>query len=251
MAILELKNVTKRFGGLTALGNVDLIVEKGEIVGLIGPNGAGKTTLFAVISGYLKPDEGEVNFRGQNITGFPTHKIAQMGMARTFQVVKPFSDMNVLENVMVGALMRYPKVKDARDKALEVLGFCGLEDKAGFLGKQLTVANKKRLELARTLATEPELLLLDEVMAGLNLTEVQQAVALIHKIHDKGITLLVIEHVMEVIMPISHRVAVLNYGRKIADGLPKEVVNDTEVVKAYFGENEVTTESGVNADAGN
>lgn len=259
MLILELKHITKRFGGLTALDSVDLTVEKGEIVGLIGPNGAGKTTLFANISGYQRPEEGQVFFEGQDITGLPTDKIAHLGLARTFQVVKPFEGMNVLENVMVGALMRYPRVKDARCKAMEVLEFCGLADKADFLGKQLTVANKKRLELARTLATEPKLLLLDEVMAGLNLTEVQQAVELIHKIHGQGITLLVIEHVMEVIMPISHRVAVLNYGKKIADGLPKEVVNDPEVVKAYFGESEgdqggeseTSKESGVNADAGN
>lgn len=250
MALLELLNVTKRFGGLTALGNVDLTVEKGEIVGLIGPNGAGKTTLFSVISGYQKPEEGTVIFKGQNITGMHTHKIAHMGMARTFQVVKPFSDMNVLENVMVGALMRHPKVKDAREKAMEVLTFCGLADKTTFLGKELTVANKKRLELARTLATEPVLLLLDEVMAGLNPTEVQQAVELVHAIHGQGVTLLVIEHVMEVIMPISHRVAVLNYGRKIADSLPEEAVNNPEVVKAYFGE-DATIEGGGAGNVGN
>ncbi|MDD4571341.1 MAG: ABC transporter ATP-binding protein [Clostridia bacterium] len=234
MALLELHNVTKRFGGLTALDSVDLKVEKGEIVGLIGPNGAGKTTLFANIAGYQKPEVGKIIFKGKDITGMPTHKIAHMGMARTFQVVKPFSDMNVLENVMVGALMRRPKVKDAHKKAMEVLEFVGLSEKADFLGKELTVANKKRLELARTLATEPELLLLDEVMAGLNPTEVQAAVELVHSIHKQGITLLVIEHVMEVIMPISDRVAVLNYGKKIADSLPKEVVNNPEVIKAYL-----------------
>lgn len=236
--MLELKNITKRFGGLSALSEVDLAVDIGEIVGLIGPNGAGKTTLFSVIAGYQTPEQGKVIFKGHNITGMQTHKIALMGIVRTFQVVKPFSGMNVLENIMVGSLMRHHDIKIARGKAMEVLEFCGLTDKADFLGKELTVANKKRLELARTLATEPELMLLDEVMAGLNPTEVHEAVELINKIHAKGVTLLVIEHVMEVIMPISHRVAVLNYGRKIADSLPRDVVNNPDVINAYFGESE-------------
>jgi branched-chain amino acid transport system ATP-binding protein len=249
MPLLELKQVTKRFGGLTALDHVDLTVEKGEIVGLIGPNGAGKTTLFSVIAGYQKPEEGQVFFKGKNITGMATHKIAHMGLSRTFQVVKPFSGMNVLENVMIGALMHNPHVKAAREKSMEVLEFCGLADKADFLGKELTVADKKRMEVARALATEPDLLLLDEVMAGLNPSEVHEAVEFIHQIHDKGYTLLVIEHVMEVIMPISHRVAVLNYGRKIADCLPRDAVNNPEVINAYFGEDDSEQEGGA-PDAG-
>ncbi len=234
--MLELKNVTKRFMGLVALDQIDLIVNKNEIVGLIGPNGAGKTTLFAVISGYLKPEKGQVFFNGKDITGMPTHAISKMGMCRTFQIVKPFSDMNVLENVMIGALQHTRNVKHAREKAYEILEFCGLAGKAGLLGRELTVANKKRLEVARALATDPQLLLLDEVMAGLNPSEVKQAVEFIHQIHERGITLLVIEHVMEVIMPISHRVAVLNYGKKVADSDPETAVNNPEVINAYFGE---------------
>ncbi|MEA5059934.1 MAG: ABC transporter ATP-binding protein [Candidatus Pelethousia sp.] len=235
MALLEITNITKRFGGLTALDSVNLQVEQGEIVGLIGPNGAGKTTLFSVIAGYAKPDMGRVVFKGKDITNWETYRIAKMGMNRTFQVVKPFSDMNVLENVMVGALMRSSSVKDARKKAMETLEFCSLADKADFLGKELTVAAKKRLEVARALASDPSLLLLDEVMAGLNPSEVHDAVQLIHRIHDRGVTLLVIEHVMEVIMPISDRVAVLNYGKKIADCEPEKAVHDPQVIAAYFG----------------
>lgn len=235
MALLEITNLTKRFGGLTALNSVDLKVEQGEIVGLIGPNGAGKTTLFSVIAGYNSPDAGSVHFKGKDITGWETHRIARLGMNRTFQVVKPFSDMNVLENVMVGAMMHDASVSAARKKAQETLEFCGLSDKADFLGKELTVAAKKRLEVARALASDPALLLLDEVMAGLNPSEVNEAVKLIHQIHDRGITLLVIEHVMEVIMPISDRVAVLNYGKKIADCEPEQAVNDPQVMAAYFG----------------
>lgn len=239
MALLEITGVTKRFGGLTAVNQVDLKVEQGEVVGLIGPNGAGKTTLFAIIAGYQTPNEGKVVFDGTDVTGWEPHKIARLGMSRTFQVVKPFGDMTVLENVMVGAMIHKSKVKEARDKALEVLEFCDLKDRADYLGREITVANKKRLEMARALATDPKLLLLDEVMAGLNPSEVNDAVELIHRIHEKGITLLVIEHVMEVIMPISHRVAVLNYGKKIVDCNPEEAVNDPEVISAYFGTTEV------------
>ncbi|MDR1619178.1 MAG: ABC transporter ATP-binding protein [Clostridiales bacterium] len=235
MALLELTGVTKRFGGLTAVDNVNLVLNEGEILGLIGPNGAGKTTLFAIIAGYLKPNEGKIVFNGVDITGKETHKIARMGMNRTFQVVKPFSDMNVVENVMVGAMMRNASVKRAREKAMDALEFCGLAHRADYLGRELTVANKKRLEVARALASDPKVLLLDEVMAGLNPSEVRDAVEFIHRIHARGVTLLVIEHVMEVIMPISHRVAVLNYGKKIVDSDPKQAVSDPEVISAYFG----------------
>ena len=235
MALLELTGVTKRFGGLTAVDSVDLNVNEGEILGLIGPNGAGKTTLFAIIAGYLKPTEGKIVFDGKDITGMETHRIAHMGMNRTFQVVKPFGDMTVLENVMVGALMRDSNIKHAREKTIEILEFCGLKENLDFLGRELTVAKKKRLEVARALACNPKILLLDEVMAGLTPSEVQGATELIFNIHNSGVTLLVIEHVMEVIMPISDRVAVLNYGKKIVDCAPQEAVSNPEVMAAYFG----------------
>lgn len=238
MALLELTGVTKRFGGLTAVDHVDLTVNEGEVLGLIGPNGAGKTTLFAMIAGYLKPTEGKIVFKDRDITGMETYKIAHMGMNRTFQVVRPFGDMTVLENVMVGAMMRDANVKRAREKAMETLSFCGLKENADFLGRELTVAKKKRLEVARALASDPSLLLLDEVMAGLTPSEVQDATKFIFQIHDKGITLLVIEHVMEVIMPISDRVAVLNYGKKIVDCKPQEAIENPDVIAAYFGSTE-------------
>ena len=238
MALLELTGVTKRFGGLTAVDHVDLTVNEGEVLGLIGPNGAGKTALFAMIAGYLKPTEGKIVFKDRDITGMETYKIAHMGMNRTFQVVRPFGDMTVLENVMVGAMMRDANVKRAREKAMETLSFCGLKENADFLGRELTVAKKKRLEVARALASDPSLLLLDEVMAGLTPSEVQDATKFIFQIHDKGITLLVIEHVMEVIMPISDRVAVLNYGKKIVDCKPQEAIENPDVIAAYFGSTE-------------
>ena len=237
-ALLELKDITNRFMGLVARDHINHTVTPHDIIGLIGPNGAGKTTLFSVISGYLKPEEGEIYYKGERITGKPTHEICHKGICRTFQIVKPFSEMNVLENVMVGAFHHTSSVKLAKEKAMSVLEFCGLTEKAGLLGKELTIENKKRLEVARALATDPDLLLLDEVMAGLNPVEVHQAVDFIYKIHEKGYTLLVIEHVMEVIMPISDRVVVLDYGKKIADCDPEEAVKKPEVINAYFGSTE-------------
>ncbi len=236
MALLEIKGVTKRFGGLTAVDSVDLVVNEGEIMGLIGPNGAGKTTLFSMIAGYQKPTSGTIVFNGKDITGMEASDVARLGMNRTFQVVKPFGDMTVLENVMVGALMHESSVPVARDNAMEILEFCGLADNYDFLGRELTVAKKKRMEVARALACKPKLLLLDEVMAGLTPSEAKDATEFIHRIHARGITLFVIEHVMEVVMPISHRVAVLNYGKKICDGTPEEAVKNPEVLAAYFGD---------------
>ncbi len=236
MTLLKVENLTKRFGGLVANDDVSMYVERGEIVGLIGPNGAGKSTFFSTVSGYYRPDGGKVYFDGEDITGLPTEKVCLRGMTRTFQIVKPFSDMTVLENVMVGAFARSARVSEVRDRALEVLEFVGLADRRDFPAAGLTIANKKRLELARALATEPKLLMLDEVMAGLTPRETQEAVELIHRIHERGITLFIVEHVMEVIMPISDRVYVLDGGRKIAEGPPQEIAENEEVIKAYLGE---------------
>jgi branched-chain amino acid transport system ATP-binding protein len=233
--ILELTGITKKFVGLVALNDINLTVDKNEILGIIGPNGAGKSTLFAVIAGYLKPDVGKILYNNHDITNHPTHEIARMGLCRTFQIAKPFSGMTVLENVMVGAFRKTNDVKRARELAFEVLKFCEIDSKAHLLGKELTVANKKRLEIAKVLATDPQVLLLDEVMAGLNPTEVKKAVDLLFKIHERGVTLLIIEHVMEVIMPISDRVVVLDYGKKIADSDPQTAVKNPDVINAYFG----------------
>lgn len=239
MALLEAKEVTKRFGGLVANDRVSMTVEEGQIIGLIGPNGAGKSTFFNVLAGYYSPDGGEVHFGGHDVTGRPPEAACQLGIARTFQVVKPFSGMTVLENVMVGAFLRYHGVHDARRKAREVVDFVGLGGKADWPASALTIANKKRLELARALASEPRLLLLDEVMAGLTPTETHEAVELVRRVHAQGITMVVVEHVMEVVMPISHHIVVLDQGRKIAEGTPDEVARDPEVIRSYLGEVEL------------
>jgi branched-chain amino acid transport system ATP-binding protein len=236
MALLEVKNLTKDFGGLRANDQINLKVEEGEIVGLIGPNGAGKTTLFNCIAGFYPPSAGEVWFRGENITALPANLICQRGIARTFQLVRVFKDMTVLDNVMVAAFNRTNKASSAQKKALEVLDFCGLVTKKNMLAGGLTIADKKRLEFAKALATAPSLLMLDEAMAGLNQTETAEAVELIKKVRASGITIFLVEHVMEVVMPISHRVVVLNYGRKIAEDIPEKIIQNEEVIKAYLGE---------------
>ena len=236
MALLEVNQLVKDFGGLRANDHVDLQLQEGEIVGLIGPNGAGKTTLFNCIAGFYPPTSGRVIFKGKDITGLPANEICRRGIARTFQIVRVFKELPVLDNVLVGAFNRTNSTAKARAKALEVLDFCGLVSKKSLLAGGLTIADKKRLEVAKALATGPSLLMLDEAMAGLNQTETAEAVALIKKIQKAGLTIILVEHVMEVVMPISKRVVVLEYGKKIAEDTPEKVINNEEVIKAYLGD---------------
>ena len=236
LSLLELKGVCKNFGGLKAVYQVSLDLEEGEILGIIGPNGAGKTTLFSTITGFHKPDEGEIRFKGENLIDLKPHQICHKGMVRTFQIVKPFLQLTVLENVVIAALNRTKNVQEATARAFKTIEFVGLRDKADTLATGLTLPHRKRLELARTLATEPKLLLLDEVMAGLTPTEVDELIRLLKEINEKGITVLLIEHVMRGVMALSKRVIVLNYGEKIAEGVPEEIVKNRQVIEAYLGE---------------
>jgi len=233
---LEVKGVTKHFGGLYANDNIDFTVEEGEIVSVIGPNGAGKSTLFNCITGFYPSNSGKVLFFGKDITHYRADRICKMGIARTFQVVQVISDMTVLENVMTGALLHFTKIHHAIEKAEEVLAFTGLTEKKNFLGTELTIANKKRLEVSMALATQPKLLMLDEAMAGLTIVELRGIMDLLKNIRKKGMTLVVVEHVMEAVMEISDRVIVLNSGKKIMEGPPKEVVSHKDVIQAYLGE---------------
>ena len=235
MAFLEVQELTKRFGGLLANDRIDLTVNEGEIVGLIGPNGAGKTTLFNCIAGFYPPSEGTVRFKGEDITGFSANEVCLLGIARTFQIVRIFKDMTVLDNIMVGAFNRTNLTIRAKRKALEVLDFCGLTPKKSLLAGGLTIADKKRLDFAKALATEPSLLMLDEAIAGLNQTETTEAVELVKKVRQSGITVVLVEHVMEVVMPISNRIVVLDYGKKIAEDIPEKIINNEDVIKAYLG----------------
>ncbi len=239
--ILEIEGVTKRFGGLIALDNVTFSVKTGEILGLIGPNGAGKTTLFNVISGVYKPEAGKVIFKGIDITGWKPHRVAQLGIARTHQIVRPFGDLTVLENAMIGALFGKKAGKiseeEAREIADHILDFVGLGDKKHLPARILNVQEKKRLELARALSAEPELLLLDEVLAGLTPSEVETMLELLRKVREeKGVTIIMIEHVMHAVMNIADRIVVLHFGKKIAEGTPEEVANNPEVITAYLGD---------------
>jgi branched-chain amino acid transport system ATP-binding protein len=235
MNILEVQNLSKKFGGLKAVQRVSFHIQQGEILGLIGPNGAGKTTVFNLVSGFYPPDEGRVFFSQEEITGLKPHSVCRKGMGRTFQIVQPFADLTLLENVMAGAYNRTEKREEAESRAGEILGLLGLGPKRNEKAKNLTLPERKRLELARALATGPKLLLLDEVVAGLNPAEVGRILPLIQKIRSTGITLFMIEHIMKAIMNLSDRIVVLHHGEKIAEGKPSEVANDARVVQAYLG----------------
>jgi len=235
-ALLEVYNLTKRFGGLVANSEISFSLAKGEIVGLIGPNGSGKTTLFSCLSGFYRPDDGQVRFGDRDVTGWAPERILHAGLARTFQIVRTFPEMSVLENVMVGAFARTQSEREAQTVARDILEFAHLSAKSSMRGSDLTIADKKRLEVARALATGPSLLMLDEVMAGLTPFERQEAVALIRTINARGIAVLLVEHVMEVIMPLSRRVIVLESGRKIAEDTPEVIVRNEDVIAAYLGE---------------
>ncbi|MBN1994291.1 MAG: ABC transporter ATP-binding protein [Anaerolineae bacterium] len=239
MPILEGEGITKHFGGLAAVSNVNFHVDQGEIVGLIGPNGAGKTTLFNLISSALVSKKGTIKFKGENITDLRPHQICRMGLARTFQSVKVFTHLSVLDNVLMGALFGAPtgmSAADAAREATELLEFVGLSAMRATPAKDLTLANQKRLEVARALATKPDLLLLDELMAGLNPTEVGQAMEAVTMMRDRGITIFMVEHVMKAIMSICDRIIVLHHGEKIAEGPPQEIATSKRVVEVYLGE---------------
>jgi len=238
MSFLQVQKLTKSFGGLMALCEVNFEIHQGEIFGVIGPNGSGKTTLFNVITGFLKANSGKVTFMGKDITGLPPHQICRQGIARIFQLVKPFLQLTTLQNVMVGRT--YGKdpatnIRKAKEEVVEILNFVGLGNKIEILASQLTMAERKKLELARALASHPQLLLLDELMAGLNLAETETAMNLVNKIRDSGITVIMVEHIMKAVLGISDRIIVLNAGEKIAEGAPKEVVKNQLVIEAYLG----------------
>jgi branched-chain amino acid transport system ATP-binding protein len=234
--LLEVKRVSKYFGGVTAINEVDLSLRSGEIFGLIGPNGAGKTTLFNCITGYHSTDRGSVYFEGNDITSKPPYTICRMGISRTFQLVKVFLNMTVLENVMVPSFSRVNSIGGARKEALEILGFLGLLDYEKVLAGNLTLVNKKMLDLASALALRPRLLMLDEVMSGLTPTEIQNFLGLIREIRSREITVFLVEHVMEAVMPLCDRILVLNSGIKIAEDTPDKIAQNEEVIKAYLGD---------------
>jgi branched-chain amino acid transport system ATP-binding protein len=236
MTLLTVSNVTKHFGGLLAVDNVSFNIEAGEVLGLIGPNGAGKTTLFNIIAGTYTPDAGTIMFDGREITSLPAHEVCKLRLVRTFQIVKPFAALSVVDNVMVGAFLRHNNARTAEAQAREIVDFVGLSHVANRPARNLTTAGRKRLEMARALATQPKLMLLDEVMAGLTPTESRQMVALIQQIKERyQLTLLVIEHVMQAIMTLSNRIAVLHHGQLIAIDTPQAIASDEQVIEAYLG----------------
>ncbi|TAN41878.1 MAG: ABC transporter ATP-binding protein [Nitrospirae bacterium] len=234
--MLEVKGVSRFFGGLAAVNDVSFHVNKGEILALIGPNGAGKTTLFNVVDGFYPPSRGEVLFKGQLISNRKPHQICKLGIARTFQVVKPLQRMSVLDNVIASAFLRSKNKSEAQDIAVETMKFTDLYDDKDVISKSLPLGKRKRLEIARALATRPEMLLLDESFAGLNHAELNVSIEIIRKIKEKGITIMIIEHHMKVIMAISDRIVVLSYGEKLAEGTPAEIRENPAVIEAYLGE---------------
>jgi branched-chain amino acid transport system ATP-binding protein len=236
MAFLQVKNLVKAFGGLKAVNDVSFSVEEGEIFGLIGPNGSGKTTIFNCINNYLPITAGDILFKGKSIKGLKTYKVCHLGIARTFQVVRPLSRMTVLDNVTASAFCRVNTIKEAHDEACRVLEFSSLSEEKDKPAKSLPIGGRKRLEIARALATKPELLLLDETAAGLNPAERNDAVELIKRIKDTGITILIVEHIMKVIMTISDRIHAINFGQTIAEGPPEQIAQNPEVIEAYLGE---------------
>jgi branched-chain amino acid transport system ATP-binding protein len=243
VSLLEARGISKRFGGVQAVSALDLDVAEGEVVGMIGPNGAGKTTAFNLLSGFLAPDAGEIRFRGRSVVGWKPHAICALGLARTFQIVRPFPRLSVLDNVLVGALGRHARAETARACAREVVERLGLGAKAASPASGLTLAERKRVELARALATEPALLLLDEVMAGLNPTEIATLVELIREIHAAGVSILLIEHNMRAVMALSQRVVVLSFGERVAEGAPSDIARHPRVIEAYLGEEYVDAAS--------
>ncbi len=235
MALLEIEGLTRHFGGLRAVGNLSFTVSDGEILGLIGPNGAGKTTVFNLVTGFVSPSAGQIRLDGRSVLGLRPHAVARRGIARTFQIVKPFPGLSVKENVTLAAFLRQRARRDAESAALAVLERVGLGPKAESLASQLTLIDQKRLEVAKALATGPRLILLDEPMGGLNPSELDAATALVRQIRAAGVTVVLVEHVMKAIMRISDRVLVMNQGEKIAEGAPAQVVQDPAVLAAYFG----------------
>ena len=233
--LLSAENVSKTFGSLRAVAGADLTIEEGEIIGLIGPNGAGKSTFFNCLAGDTQPTTGKITFDGFDVTNAPPEEHARRGIGRTFQVPATFEDMTILDNVMVGAFLRHPHRADAREHALTVLEIAGLKDRQDMRARSLGTPGRKRLEIARVLATGPRLMLLDEALAGLTPAELQQAIALVRKIHQTGVTIVIVEHIMEVIMTLAERVIVFNQGHVIAQGKPTDVVKDESVIEAYLG----------------
>ena len=237
MNLIEVKGVSKQFGGLAALTDVSFVLNKGEILGLIGPNGAGKTTIFNVINGFYPPTKGDVFLRGQKVSNLKPHVLCKLGLARTFQVVKPLQRMSTLDNVIASAFVRAKTKAQAEEISVDVLKFTNLYEDRNLISKGLPLGKRKRLEIARALATQPEIILLDESFAGLNPTEINEQIEIVKKIRaEKGITILVIEHHMKVIMTISDRIVVLTYGQKIAEGTPSEIGHNPLVIEAYLGE---------------
>ncbi len=239
MSMLEVRNLTKRFGGLVAVNDLTFDVEEAETLGIIGPNGSGKTTTFNMLAGAYKPTAGTITFKGERLDGLKANRVCRRGLTRTFQVVQPFPDLPAVDNVMIGAFARTSHVGEARERAHAVLKRVGMEANALKLGKELTLLELKRLEIAKALATEPEFLLLDEVAAGLTESEIDGVLRLVHQLNEEGITMIVIEHVLKVVMDLSHRIMVIDFGKEIARGTPQEVMSNPAVHAAYLGEEAV------------